>query len=54
LVLSRRFDPIARPSFSRHVAELIGNNAHYGVSRSYGITPVIQVHVVIRYERETP
>jgi pimeloyl-ACP methyl ester carboxylesterase len=29
LVLSGQFDPIARPSFSRHLAELIGNNAHW-------------------------
>ncbi len=29
LVLEGQFDPVARPSFSRHVAALIGGNAHW-------------------------
>jgi pimeloyl-ACP methyl ester carboxylesterase len=29
LVLAGQFDPVTRPAFSRHIAELIGNNARF-------------------------
>jgi pimeloyl-ACP methyl ester carboxylesterase len=29
LILAGQFDPVARPSLSRHLAELIGPNAHW-------------------------